>query len=171
MAALDPAEAATLFRAGTQLAFVGAPDEPFVLGRWMGEPVLCVAIPAGDLEAYFTAHPVTLYPLPEPPPAQAPPVVRDIPYASGPSGHPTATVGDTVGVTMGNWENEPTAYGYAWKVRETGGVVDLNGEIAPTYETQDADGGNAVFCAVTATNALGSTSVDSNDVVIEAVRR
>jgi hypothetical protein len=58
--ALDPNEAATLFRSGTELAFLSDPYVPFVMGRWMNLPVLCVAVPA-DPVAYFTENPVIVY--------------------------------------------------------------------------------------------------------------
>jgi hypothetical protein len=58
--ALDPTEAVALFRSGTPLAFLSAPYDPFVMGRWMGEPVLAVNVPP-DLENYFTINPVIVY--------------------------------------------------------------------------------------------------------------
>jgi hypothetical protein len=65
--ALDPNEAAQLFRAGTALAFIAEPYEPFVLGRWMNEPALCLPAPA-DPAAYFATHPVIVYGTYAPPP-------------------------------------------------------------------------------------------------------
>jgi hypothetical protein len=58
--ALDPEEAAVLFRSGTELAFLTDPYVPFVMGRWMNQQVLCVAVPA-DPVAYFTENPVIIY--------------------------------------------------------------------------------------------------------------
>ena len=58
--ALDPTEAVALFRSGTPLAFLVSPYDPFVMGRWMGEPVLAQAVPP-DLENYFTINPVIVY--------------------------------------------------------------------------------------------------------------
>lgn len=66
--ALDPNEAATLFRAGEAMAFTSAPTDPFVYGRWMGNPCLCVTLPFDDATAYFTAHPVILASSYVPPP-------------------------------------------------------------------------------------------------------
>ena len=61
MAALDPAEAATLFRSGTQLAFVRSPMDWFVAGQWQGQLSLVTPVPFGDPQSYFTTHPVMVY--------------------------------------------------------------------------------------------------------------
>jgi hypothetical protein len=58
---LDPAEAATLFRSGAQLAFVAAPKEWFVAGQWQGQLSLVTPIPFADPQEYFTTHPVMVF--------------------------------------------------------------------------------------------------------------
>jgi Bacterial Ig-like domain (group 2) len=61
MEPLNPAEAAALFNAGEPLAFIVSPAEPFVRGRWMGEPCVCIPLPQTEsLEQYFTDNPVIL---------------------------------------------------------------------------------------------------------------
>ena len=64
---LAPTEAVALFRSGTPLAFLAEPYDAFVMGRWMSEPVLAVAVPP-DLEAFFTNNPVIVYGTYVPPP-------------------------------------------------------------------------------------------------------
>jgi hypothetical protein len=98
-----------------------------------------------------------------------PPVVIDAPYASGPSGEASATVGETVNCTMGNWEGEPSRYAYLWKRRLAGGqVIPLNNETGPEYDTATQDGGNSVFCAIEASNDYGQAYSESNDVAVSA---
>jgi Big-like domain-containing protein len=58
--ALDPNEATALFRSGTELAFLTDPYTGFVMGRWMNQPVLAVAVPP-NLPLYFTENPVIIY--------------------------------------------------------------------------------------------------------------
>jgi hypothetical protein len=69
--ALDPNEAATLFRSGSELAFLTDPYTGFVMGRWLNAPVICLAVPA-DLVAYFTTNPVIVYGTYVPPPPGEP---------------------------------------------------------------------------------------------------
>lgn len=59
--ALDPHEAATLFRSGETMCFVAAPDEAFAATQYHGVMALAVPIPFDDAEAYFTQHPACLY--------------------------------------------------------------------------------------------------------------
>jgi hypothetical protein len=58
--ALDPEEAATLFRSGSELAFLTDPYVGFVMGRWMNQQVMCLQVPP-DLVAYSTENPVIIY--------------------------------------------------------------------------------------------------------------
>jgi hypothetical protein len=82
------------------------------------------------------------------------PVNRDVPHVT--------QAGDTLNCTMGNWEGEPTSYGYQWKV--DGAVV---GTDVATHTVTAADAGKAASCIVTATNAHGSTAAPpSVDLVI-----
>ena len=97
--------------------------------------------------------------IPEPPPANgtsgsSAPVVRDVPYVS--------QAADKLNCTMGNWEGEPTNYGYQWKIDGT-----VAGADSADYTVQSADAGKTATCTVTATNAHGSTAAPpSNEVTI-----
>jgi hypothetical protein len=89
----------------------------------------------------------------EPPPT-APPVNVDVPHVQ--------QAGDTLTCTMGNWNNEPTSYAYAWHTDGT-----PNSATGATYAPTPEDTGHTVTCVVTATNALGSTTAPpSNGVVV-----
>ena len=173
---LDPKEAATLFYAGHPLALVADPTKPFVCGQWMGERAYITRMPFDDAEAYFTENPVALYSTdasppeippepPDPPPTEAP-IVRDQPYASGPSGEMSALVAETVNVTLGNWENTPDTYEFLWKRRSGGTVNAIAGQTEQTYVATEGDANKSVFCTVLATNVVGQGAVDSNDVTI-----
>jgi hypothetical protein len=86
--------------------------------------------------------------------ASGAPVNRDVPHVS--------QSGDTLNCTMGNWEGEPTSYGYQWRLDGS-----LAGTDAATYTAQASDVGKTATCVVTATNAHGSTAAPpSNEVTI-----
>jgi hypothetical protein len=90
------------------------------------------------------------------PPATEPPINVDVPYAS--------QAGDVLSCTMGNWENEPTAYAYQWKM--DGADVGTDSE---TYTVTAADDGGTATCIVSASNAVGTTQAPpSNGVVVTA---
>jgi hypothetical protein len=88
-------------------------------------------------------------------PATAPPVNRDVPHLSG-----TGTVAETLTVTLGNWEGEPTDYSFAWK--RDGETVGSN---AVTYRVDTADAGHSITCVVTAMNAKGSTAAPPSNAI------
>lgn len=69
----------------------------------------------------------------------------------------TVTVGQTLTLSNGTWDNVPTSYAYAW-LRD--GVV-IAGETASTYLLAVADIEAAIVGRVTATNADGSTAASS----------
>jgi len=99
-------------------------------------------------------------------PVTEPPVNRDVPMVSGPDGL-SGSVGQTLNCTMGNWDNEPTGYEYAW---QTDGSP--NSAVGATYNVPVGDAGKQVSCIVTATNAVGSTVAPmSNAVSIGAATR
>lgn len=72
----------------------------------------------------------------------------------------TATVGQTLSCTTGTWDAAPAAitYTYQWQ-RNTS---NIGGATGSTYVLKGADIGNTVRCVVTATNAAGSASANSN---------
>lgn len=76
----------------------------------------------------------------------------------------TATTGSTLTTTNGTWTGSPTGYTYQWKRNNT----NIASATASTYVLQVADEGQSIKCTVTATNASGSTSADSNTVTPSA---
>lgn len=62
--------------------------------------------------------------------------------------------GQTLSVTTGTWANAPTAFAYQWQRAK----VDIPGAATNSYVAQAVDVGFALRCAVTATNAAGSTT-------------
>ena len=90
------------------------------------------------------------------------PVNVDVPHAQP----DTASVGDTVTCTMGNWNMQPSAYSYQWL---RGGTEVGSG---PSYVTVEGDAGHSLSCVVTASNAIGSTvAPPSNEVEIAPASR
>lgn len=83
-----------------------------------------------------------------------PPTVVDAPYVSqtGPT---------TLNCTMGNWNGTPSSYAYQWQL--DGDDVPSTG--ADLTVTPD-DVGKSALCVLTATNALGSDEVISNEITI-----
>lgn len=81
------------------------------------------------------------------------------PVASG-----TNEVGETLSVTNGTWSNSPTGYTYQWR-RD---ASNISGATSNTYTLVSADAETDVDCVVTASNAGGSNSADSNDITIAA---
>jgi hypothetical protein len=67
-------------------------------------------------------------------------------------------VGVTASVTTGTWTNSPTGYSYVWK-DQSNNVLQTGGD---QYVLKNSDVGHGVKCQVTATNAIGSSSADSN---------
>lgn len=87
----------------------------------------------------------------------SPPANTVAPAVSG-----TAVVGQTLTTTNGTWTNSPTSYTYQWYR----GASAISGATNSTYVLVQADAGNTsnIKCVVTATNAGGSASADSNTV-------
>lgn len=86
----------------------------------------------------------------------APPVNTVAPVASG-----GPIVGQTVSCTTGTWTGSPTiAYTYQW--RRDG--VNIGSATNSTYVLVSGDDGKAIDCMVTATNAAGNASQDSNNI-------
>ena len=74
-------------------------------------------------------------------------------------------IGSTLTVSNGTWVgDEPISYNYQW-LRNG---VDISGETNITYTLVAADQGNLVSCVVTATNAVGSASAQSNAIDVSA---
>lgn len=82
------------------------------------------------------------------------PVNTVAPVVSG-----NASSGQTLSTTNGTWTGAPTpTFAYQWQ-RNTS---NISGATSATYLVVDADIGSTLRCVVTATNALGSASANSN---------
>lgn len=90
-------------------------------------------------------------------PAGSAPVNTSAPVVSG-----TAREGSTLSCSTGSWDNEPTSYSYQWYYAD--GDVAIIGATSSSYLVQAGDVGEEIYCVVTATNAGGSSSQDSNTV-------
>lgn len=72
----------------------------------------------------------------------------------------TESVGNTLTCSTGTWSGVPTpTYAYQWYNND----VELSGATSSTYTLQATDEGDTINCRVTATNAVGSASADSDD--------
>ena len=72
----------------------------------------------------------------------------------------TATFGQTLSTTNGTWTGVPTpTFTYQWQRVTT----PISGATSSTYVLVAADVGSTVRCVVTATNAVGSASANSNN--------
>lgn len=77
----------------------------------------------------------------------------------------TAETGQTMSCNGGAWSGAtPITLTYQWK----NAGVNISGATASTYLLDVTDEGDAVKCAVTATNASGNSSADSNTVTPSA---
>jgi hypothetical protein len=65
----------------------------------------------------------------------------------------------TLSVTTGTWTNSPTSYSYQWQQDNTTNITSAN---SSTYVVQNSDLGHTLNCRVTATNAFGSSTANSN---------
>jgi hypothetical protein len=132
------------------------PDAPGPPQLWVGAPAYA-EVPGGAISLVPTGLVL------EPPPAvpDEPPVNVDVPAVTPMT---TATVGDILNCTMGNWDNEPTDYQYRWlRDGATGVGTDTS------YTTGAADADHAITCIVTAVNAIGMTEgPPSNEILVEA---
>jgi len=88
-------------------------------------------------------------------PVTEPPVNVDVPYLGG-----SGAVGELLSCTMGNWENQPTSYAYAWA-----GDGEPLAETGDSYLVVEADLGHSIACTVTATNAIGATEAPPSNAV------
>lgn len=82
------------------------------------------------------------------------PVNTVAPVVSG-----TATVGQTLSTTNGTWTGAPApTFTYQWQRSGS----NIGGATSNTYVIQSADVGSTLRCVVTATNAVGIVSANSN---------
>ena len=87
------------------------------------------------------------------------PVNTALPTISG-----TPTVGQTLTASEGTWSNSPTSFAYQWLRCNGGGnsCASVANATQSTYTLVGADTGNTMRVRVTATNADGSNSVQSD---------
>jgi hypothetical protein len=105
-------------------------------------------------DSRFSTATTEIIVLPEPPSNTSPPIVVGL-----------NEVGNTLTVSIGAWTGDtPITYTYQWL--RNGEVI--SGEADITYTLVEADEGNLVSCVVTATNAVGSISVQSNAINVSA---
>ena len=72
----------------------------------------------------------------------------------------TTTVGQTLTTTNGTWTGVPSpTFTYQWFRSPS---TSISGATSSTYTLTAADAGNTIYCRVTATNAAGSASANSN---------
>jgi hypothetical protein len=86
-----------------------------------------------------------------------PPINEDVPHAY--------QEGGLLLCTMGNWvDPPPDSYEFQWQVDG----LELDGATADELPVTLDDEGKTFACVVTATNAIGSTWIASNDVTVDA---
>ena len=93
-----------------------------------------------------------------PPAAGAAPGSSSLPLVSG-----AVQVGSQLSATAGNWTGSPTSYAIGWLRCDSSGAscATIGGQTNLTYLLTSADQGATIRAAVTATNASGSTTVNS----------
>ncbi len=101
------------------------------------------------------------------------PVQTSNPTLQGPATHPF--VGDKLSTSNGTWSGSPTAYTYQWDrcdaVGDRQNCVAIAGETSQSYTVTKLDVNHTLDALVTATNADGSTTADTqgSGVVADAV--
>jgi hypothetical protein len=80
----------------------------------------------------------------------------------------TAETGQTLTCSQGTWTGSPTSYAYQWQRNTGSGFANISGATASTHVVVSGDETFPVRCVVTATNAGGSTSANSNSVTPQA---
>lgn len=71
----------------------------------------------------------------------------------------TSQVDSILSVSTGTWVNGVTSYSYQWYQT---GIGPISGATSSSYTVLSTDNGKTLYCVVTATNAGGSTSANSN---------
>ena len=74
----------------------------------------------------------------------------------------SGVVGRTLEVTMGIWNNEPTAYGAQWKR----GGANIAGATFRKYLLVAADSGQSITCTITAFTGGGQASVTTSPLAV-----
>ena len=100
----------------------------------------------------------------------SPPVNTVAPVVSPTSGTAGST---TYSCTTGTWTNSPTSYAYQWQYNDSGSLyLNISGATSSTYSPPSNFFSLGYFspirCRVTATNAAGSASANSNTASVSA---
>jgi hypothetical protein len=99
----------------------------------------------------------------------SPPVNTVAPSVTPTSGTAGST---TYTCSTGSWNNSPTSYAYQWQYNDQGSLfVNIAGATSSTYSPPSTFFNfyvSPIRCRVTATNSIGSTSADSNQVTVGA---
>lgn len=74
----------------------------------------------------------------------------------------TAKVGSTLTVSNGTWTGSPTTFSYQWQRCTTTSCANISGETQKTYVVTSTDVDHALRAVVTATNADGLSTANSN---------
>jgi hypothetical protein len=76
-----------------------------------------------------------------------------------------AGINQTLTASTGTWTNNPTSYSYQWYAKGNGiGYSAISGATSSSFALSGTYAGATIKVTVTATNARGSTSVDSSEV-------
>jgi hypothetical protein len=96
------------------------------------------------------------------------PVVAAAPRAPSVTSRPTVSgtpvEGETLTGTRGAWTEDPTGYEYRWRrcAADGSGCEDIGGATGQTYDLTADDAAHRIVLRVTASNAVGGTSADSD---------
>lgn len=83
----------------------------------------------------------------------AAPSWTELPAVSG-----TAEVGQMLSATTGSWTHEPTSFAYQWeRCPAESGCMPINDATGPTYTVTEADIGDRITVAVSASNEFGGS--------------
>lgn len=94
----------------------------------------------------------------------AAPVNTSPPTVSG-----TPKVGEQLTVSDGTWSGTPTSFSYRWqRCSSSTSCTNITDATAKTYTIRAADAGNTLRAVVTATNADGSSTANSNQTAVVA---
>lgn len=74
--------------------------------------------------------------------------------------------GTSMSVTSGTWSGSPTSYTYTWYQTGSGSPVNTYGPTVNTSDSYTGSYGNTYYVSVTATNAGGNTSANSNSLYL-----
>jgi hypothetical protein len=82
----------------------------------------------------------------------------------------SAVAGQTLAASAGTWSWAPTSYGYQWRRCDSAGgaCTTISGATTASYAVASGDVGSTLRVAVSATNAVGSTTAVSNQTALVA---